>query len=173
MYDPSPATVPVPIGRPLETSVTLLASGARPSNVGVVSSVMLSPSGSLASDRFGAAGAGGGVTSIVSRVSPDALPSLPSASTARAVIEWVPSSSDGVSDQTPPLIGAVPAWVPLSNRWISVPSVAVPPKVGVVSRVMLSVPEAPVSLVAARSGTDGAAGPPPPVVIVIDQPPKR
>jgi hypothetical protein len=39
-----------------------------------------------------------------------------------------------------------------------VPGAAVPLKVGVVSDVMLSVLKAPVSLDAARSGVDGAAG---------------
>src|SRR5437588_4815005 len=57
-----------------------------------------------------------------------------------------------------PSAGAVPTLVAPANRSTVLPASAVPAKVGVVTLVTLSVLELPLSLAAARSGADGAAG---------------
>src|SRR5919108_490970 len=53
---------------------------------------------------------------------------------------------------------AVPTLVAPANRSTVLPASAVPVNVGVVTLVRLSVLEVPLSLAAARSGADGAAG---------------
>ena len=71
--------------------------------------------------------------------------------------------------QLPPVATSVPTDVAPANSSTLVPATAVPEKVGVVSDVMLSVDEVPLSLAAARSGFEGAGGTD--VLIVTGSPP--
>ena len=101
LYVPSAATGPDPIGRPPATSVNVAASSARPVKVGVVSLVTLSVFDvpvSLSGVRSGTSGTGGAAVSMVTSIPPDSSPSLPCASTALAVIEYVPSARSAVTE---------------------------------------------------------------------------
>ena len=96
-------------------------------------------------------------------VSPaDALLTLPAASVALAVRVCAPGNRALlVMDQLPlPSAVAVPSNVEpsVSYRLTVLPASAVPVKVGVVLLVMSSLLDTPVSLAAARSGAEGAAG---------------
>src|SRR5690606_12000244 len=106
-------------------------------------------------------GAAGAVTSIVITNAADAGPTLPAASLAFAVKVWVPAPSVPlVMLQLPPVATAVPRTVvpSVSYKVTVLPASAVPVTVGVVSLVILSVFEEPLSLAGERSGTEGAAG---------------
>ena len=85
---------------------------------------------------------------------------LPAASAALAVMLWVPSARvEAVMVHCPAIVAMpVPITVVPSNKVTVLPASAVPVKVGVVTLVMLSVLDAPLSEAATRSGTDGAAG---------------
>ena len=61
-------------------------------------------------------------------------------------------------DHTPAVAMPVPTAVGPSYRVTVLPASAVPVKVGLVTLVMLSVSDTPVSDAASRSGADGAAG---------------
>ena len=96
-------------------------------------------------------------------VSPaDALLTLPAASVALAVRVCAPGNRALlVMDQLPlPLAVAVPSNVEpsVSYSLTVLPASAVPVKVGVVSLVMLSVLDTPLSLAETKSGALGAAG---------------
>lgn len=93
---------------------------------------------------------------------PEATPTFPARSVACAAMVCLPSASGavGVILQAPVALAvAVPSTIAPSYSVTVAPFSAVPVKAGAVLRVMLSVFEAPVSLVAAISGADGAPGP--------------
>ena len=73
---------------------------------------------------------------------------------------WVPVARvDVVTDQFPvTVVMPVPSCVVPSNRVIVLPASAVPVKVGLVTLVMLSALDTPLSDAATRSGTVGVAG---------------
>ena len=92
----------------------------------------------------------------------DADEILPAASVAFAVMLWVPSASAdaGVNDHAPVLLWAevVPNEVVPENSWTVLLASAVPVNVGVLSVVLLSVEELPLSVLVLRSGVAGAEG---------------
>ena len=101
----------------------------------------------------------GGVLSICTVRPADMAPVLPAASVAWAVMRWLPSFSLLLAmRQVPSTATALPSTVPPSYRVTVAPASAVPVKTGMVSAVMLSLSEMPLSELALRSGTDGAAG---------------
>ena len=73
---------------------------------------------------------------------------------------WVPFARvDVVANQSPFTVAMpVPTCVAPSNRVIVLPASAVPVKVGLVTLVMLSVLDTPLSEATTRSGAVGAAG---------------
>src|SRR6266571_1540464 len=85
---------------------------------------------------------------------------FPAASVVRAVMLRVPSLRVLVVIDQSPLTSAVPVpTVVLPSRIVTVmPGSAVPVKVGVLSLVLLSVFDDPVSLAGSRSGVEGALG---------------
>ena len=91
----------------------------------------------------------------------DAASAFPAASNALAVTEYVPAASaePDVKLQSPLLSACVvpKELLPANNSTVLLAS-AVPVKVGVVSLVLLSVLEIPVSDEAARSGVEGGDG---------------
>ena len=101
----------------------------------------------------------GGVLSICTVRPADMAPVLPAASVAWAVMRWLPSFSLLLAmRQVPSTATALPSTVPPSYRVTVAPASAVPVKTGMVSAVMLSLSEMPLSELGFRSGTDGAAG---------------
>ena len=89
----------------------------------------------------------------------DAALTLPATSVALAVMLWVPFARvEAVMVHVPAVATPVPTAVVPSNRVTVLPVSAVPVKVGVVTLVMLSVLDTPLSDAATRSGADGAAG---------------
>ncbi len=85
-----------------------------------------------------------------------------------AVNEWLAAVRvEVVTDQVPADAVPDPTALPSEYTVTVAPASAVPVMVGVVTRVMLSVFEIPVSEAAIRSGVDGAAGP---VVSMTTQP---
>ena len=103
----------------------------------------------------------GAVVSMVTGKPADAALTLPAVSVALAVTVRVPCDRGlVVIDQAPPVAMPVPSTVvpSVSYNLTVEPASAVPVKVGVVSLVMLSVPDTPVSLAEAKSGPLGAAG---------------
>src|SRR3954454_20205765 len=143
----------------------MLLASAMPASVGVVS-LLLPPLDTI--PMFGAAssiietieGAAGAAVSMVTDRPPEAVPVLPAASVALAVIVWLPEASVEVAMLQLPLPSAVPlpTWVAPSYSVTVLPASAVPVKVGVATLVRLSVLDAPESEAAARSGVDGALG---------------
>src|SRR5438132_1247516 len=104
----------------------------------------------------------GAVVSMVMFNPVEADDVLPAKSVALAVMVYVPS---GVSALPVTLQLPVPSAVPVpisvlppTNSCTVLLASAVPVKLGVVSLVMLSVFEVPLSLAAVRSGAEGAAG---------------
>ena len=85
---------------------------------------------------------------------------MPATLVAVAVKAYVPPASALlVICQLPPLLAtSVPTEVAPANSSTLAPATALPEKVGVLSDVMLSVDEGPVSLAATRSGAEGAGG---------------
>ena len=114
---------------------------------------------SLAAVRSGTDNAGG-MVSIVTDNAPELALAFPAASEARAAMLCTPSAKAlEVIVQVPPAVAvALPTTVPPSSSSTSEPATAVPVKVGVVTLVMLSVDELPLSLAAVKSGVPGAAG---------------
>ena len=104
--------------------------------------------------RSGADGAAGTAVSMVTDKAADAALRLPAASVALAVMLWTPSASvEAVMVHCPARVAMpVPITVVPSNRVTVLPASAVPVKVGVVTLVMLSVLDAPLSEAATRSG---------------------
>ena len=125
---------------------------AVPVKVGVVSLVMLSVErGARVARRrqSGVPGAAGAVVSMVIDRPEEAEEVLPAASVAVAVIVWLPSAiaEPGVKLQLPePSAVVVPIELPSDSTVTVALASAVPVKVGVVSLVMLSVEDEPVSL---------------------------
>ena len=148
---------------PLNSSTLLLAS-AVPVKVGVVSLVTLSLLELPVSEeeaRAGVDGAAGANVSMVIDILGDAASAFPAASNAFAVTEYVPSEASESSVKTQfPLLSAcvVPTELFPANASTVLLASAVPVKVGVVSLVMLSVFEDPVSEAASRSGVVGGEG---------------
>ena len=86
----------------------------------------------------------------------EAALTLPATSVALAVMLWVPSARvEAVMVHVPPVAMPVPITVVPSNRLTVLPASAVPVKVGVVTLVMLSVLDTPLSDAATRSGLTG------------------
>src|SRR5712672_217432 len=143
----------------------MLLASAMPASVGVVS-LLLPPLDTI--PMFGAAssiietieGTAGAAVSMVTDSPPEAVPVLPAASVALAVIVWLPEASVDVAMLQLPLPSAVPlpTWVAPSNSVTVLFASAVPVKVGVATLVRLSVPDAPESEAVARSGVEGAVG---------------
>jgi hypothetical protein len=93
----------------------------------------------------------------------DATPTLPARSVCLADRAWAPSPSiELVIDQAPDTSAmAVPSTVVSSVSYsvtVAPPSTPLPVTTGVVTLVMLSVLDGPVSDAAVRSGADGADG---------------
>ena len=104
-------------------------------------------------------GATGANVSIVTDVAAEAAPTLPAVSVAFAVMLCVPlPSAELVMLQLPPVAIALPICVVPSNSATVLPASAVPVKVGVVTLVMPSELDDPVSEAALRLGVDGATG---------------
>src|SRR5205823_2990041 len=108
----------------------------------------------------GVDGAAGAAVSMVTLRAADVV-LLPAASVALAVMLCVPSLNVLLVMLQFPLPSAVvvPSTVLPSSNTTGLLASVVPVKVGVVSLVMLSVLELPLSLAAVRSGVAGAAGP--------------
>ena len=142
----------------------MLLASALPVSVGVVSLVVLSVSELPESDaalRSGADGVAGALLSTVMLNADDADDTLPALSVAVAVMLCEPSANAEAVMLQLPLPSAVTLPTVPATELASVtvlPASAVPVKVGVVSLVILSVSDSPVSDPAARSGADGAAG---------------
>src|SRR5207248_7714229 len=113
----------------------------------------------LAACRSGVPGAPGAAVSTVT-VSAAEVATFPARSVALAVMLCEPSARALVVIDQFPLPSAVPVpTVVVPSRIVTaIPASAVPVKVGVLSLVLLSVLDGPVSLAASRSGVDGAAG---------------
>src|SRR4051794_3124546 len=143
----------------------MLLASARPASVGVVS-LLLPPLDTI--PMFGAAssiietieGAAGAAASMVTDSPPEAVPVLPAASVALAVIVWLPEASVDVAMLQLPLPSAVPlpTWLAPSYSVTGLAASAGPVKVGVATLVRLSVPDEPESEAAAKSGVEGAFG---------------
>ena len=157
-----PVATALPIYVVPSNSVTVLPASAVPVKVGVVTLVMPSVLDDPVSDaavRAGVEGATGAELSIVSEVAVEATPTLPAASVAFAVMLCVPlPSAELVMLQLPPVATALPINVVPSNSVTVLPASAVPVKVGVVTLVMPSMLDDPVSEAALRAGVDGATG---------------
>jgi hypothetical protein len=134
-----------------------------PVNAGVVSLVTLSVFEAPVSDaeiRSGAEGADTEpLTTVIERAA-DAGLVLPEASVAVALMLCVPWASAELVTVQLPLESAValPIWVEPANSLTVLPPAAVPVKVGVLSVVVLSVLDAPVSEAAVKSGAEGTPG---------------
>ena len=133
-------------------SFTVLPASAIPVIVGVVSfprEVLVKEEGAL-----------GAVVSTVIDKAEDDEEVLPAASVEVVVNEYEPSlRADDVMEKLPLLSAVVePKRTEPLNSFTVLPASAVPVKVGVVSVVILSVLELPVSELAERSGVDGAEG---------------
>ena len=142
--------------------VTVKPEVAATVNVGVVLLVRLSVVElplSLVAVKSGAPGAAGAVVSMVTLRAADVV-LLPAASVALALMLCVPSLSVLLVMLQLPLPSAVvvPSTVLPSSNTTALLASAVPEKVGVVTLVLLSVLELPLSLAARRSGTE-TAGP--------------
>ena len=87
-------------------------------------------------------------------------PTLPAKSTAVAAMLWIPVDRVlVVIDQFPePSATPVPSIVAPSNKVTVAPGSDVPLNLGVVSSVMLSLLELPVSLAGSKSGTETVGG---------------
>src|SRR4051794_27011371 len=107
---PLPSAVAVPTWLAPSNSLTVLPASAVPVKVGLVALVMLSvpeEPESEANAKSGVEGAEGAAASIVTDNPPEAVPRLPAASVALAVIAWLPEdSAEVVMLQLPPV--AVP-----------------------------------------------------------------
>src|SRR3954453_4029493 len=153
----------------------MLLASALPARVGVVS-LLLRPlatvpvCGAASSVIELIVGAPGAVVSIMTESPPEAVPVLPAASVALAVIVWLPEASVDVAMLQLPLPWAVPlpTLVAPSNSVTVLLASAVPVKVGVATLVRLSVLDEPESEAVARSGAEGAVGAV--VSIVTDRP---
>src|SRR5437879_5134243 len=160
---PPPVATPVPTAVPPLKIVTVLFASAVPLKVGVVALVMLSVlllPVSEAAIRSGVDGALGAVVSIVTDRAPDATLTFPAMSVTFSVAVMLCTPCvrvDVLTDQLPePSAVALPIWVVPSNSLTVVFAAAVPLKVGLVTLVMLSLLEMPLSEAAMRSGVDGA-----------------
>src|SRR5437870_1678345 len=142
--------------------LTLLPASAVPVKVGVVTLVMLSVLElqlSLPTRRSSDLGAAGAVVSMVTLSAAEAAEMLPAASVAVAVMLCVPAARARAEERRVGKVGGpLRTWTPSLKILTLLPASAVPVKVGVVTLVMLSVLELPLSLAAARSGAEGAAG---------------
>ena len=109
---------------------------------------------------LGSGSVAGSAISIVMLRAAEALLVLPAGSVTLAVMEWSPEArTPAVKVQLPLAFAVVVAKeAALSNSSTVLSACAVPVKVGVVSLVMLSLLDEPVSLSAVRSGVDGGAG---------------
>ena len=164
---PSPPAVAVPstVVPSVSYSVTVAPDSAPlPVTVGVVSfvrsSVLEAPL-SLAGARSGAEGAKGAAVSMVTTSDADAALVLPARSVCLAVSVCAPDASAlAVIDQlpSPPAVVVPSTVVPSVSYSVTVAPGSAPPPVtvGVVALVRLSLFEAPLSLAAARSGSEGA-----------------
>lgn len=115
-------------------------------------------SDAVARSRF--VGAAGAVVSMVTDNAADAALTLPAVSVALAVMLRVPAARAEVvvMDHCPAVATPVPTAVVPSYSVTVAPASAVPVKVGLVTSVMLSVVDTPLSEAASRSGAEGAAG---------------
>src|SRR4051812_17815563 len=154
----------VPIAVVPSNSVTVVPFSAVPVKVGVWFLVMLSVLElpvSEASVMSGADGAAGGVTSMVTDSAADgAETTLLAMSVAVAGIAWTPLVSALTVTKYLPCGSAMslPTGLPSERMVTFTPGSAVPMNVGVLSLVMLSVLELPVSDAGSRSGMLGGAG---------------
>ena len=99
------------------------------------------------------AGAFGATVSMVTDSALDAALTLPATSVALAVMLWTPFARvEAAMVHVPPVATPVPITVVPSNKVTVLPASAVPVKVGVVTLVMLSVLDMPLSDAAVRSG---------------------
>lgn len=162
---PEPSAVTVPkVPSTLEITVTVALASEVPVRVGVVSLVMLSVFElplSLAALKSGVVGADGALVSTVTANTEDADEALPATSVAVAVTLWLPAAMvEAVMLQLPEPSEVVEPKLPsiLELKLTLTLASAVPLKVGVVSLVLLSVSELPVSLPASISGVPGADG---------------
>ena len=100
------------------------------------------------------------MVSIVTVSAPEAGLTLRARSVAFALIAWAPAANALVVTDQSPLASAwpTPTEVAPSNSVTVALASAVPVKVGLVTLVVLSVPDEPLSDAAARSGALGATG---------------
>lgn len=148
-----------------DTRVTVLLASAVPVKVGVVSLVMLSVFElpvSVPSVISGTEGAAGANVSIVMARAGEAGLIFPAVFVAVAVILWLPSVRTLLVMLQLPIKFAVvvPMILPVTDdiRFTVLFACAVPVNVGVLSFVMLSVLEMPVSVPAVMLGVEGAGG---------------
>jgi hypothetical protein len=160
-----PTQRPVPAVTASIFSVTVVPVVHAIVNAGVVTEVRLSVFDvplSVAAVRSGAmVGASGAVVSIVTVSAGDGAEVFPAGSISVNVIERAPSAIavDAVIVTVPPTHTPVPAEVPSTFNVTVVPVVQVMVNAGVVTEVMLSVFDVPLSLAAVMSGaTVGVAG---------------
>jgi hypothetical protein len=161
----SAAAVPSTVVPSVSYSVTVPYASAVPVKVGVVSFVILSVPDNPVSEPVvisGAEGADGADKSKMMLSPADAELVLPAASVAFTVTVCAPvPSTDAVMLQLPlPSAAAMPSTVvpSVSYSVTALPASVVPVKIGVVSFVILSVLEVPVSEPAVISGAAGADG---------------
>jgi len=167
-----PVMVQVTLLEPDLVAVTVTvppASAAVTEMVGVLSSVMLSVDDDPLSElvtRSGVAGADGAPKSeaIVTESVVELVDVLPAGSVCVAVMAQVPTARVP-SVQVPPVVLPVMVQVTLLEPDLVAVTVTVPPASaavtemsGVLSSVLLSVDEEPVSELAIKSGVDGAVG---------------
>ncbi len=163
VYTP-PEQTPEPTAVAPSYIVTVSPLVQLPVNVGVVSLVLLSVEDDPVSDaaiRSGAdVGALGEVVSIVIERLPEAADVLPAGSVCFAfMVVCAPSeSADAVMVTGEDAHTALPTGVVLSYNVTVAPTSQVMVKLGVVSEVILSVDDEPVSEAVIKSGVPGAAG---------------
>ena len=96
---------------------------------------------------------------MVTVVPPETGPRLPATSVAVVVKVWLPLAlATEVTEYVAPVVVTEPTCVPPTHSVTIARDSLVPVNVGVVSLVIRSVEEEPVSLAAASSGAEGAAG---------------
>jgi hypothetical protein len=155
---PLESAVAVPIWVEPANTLTVLPASAVPVKVGVVSVVTLSVLDEPVSDAAVRSGVetAGAAASIWTVIADDAALVLPELFVAVAVMTSVPWPRVTVAVQLPPESAVVvPISVEPEYSFTVLPAGAVPVNVGVVSLVLLSVLDAPVSDAATRSGVDG------------------
>ena len=162
-HRPAASAWPLPTKVVPSNSVTVALASAVPVKVGVLTLVVLSVFDVPLSDvtaRSGTLGVTGAAVSIVTVSTPEAALTLPARSVALATIAWTPFANGlAAMDHTPAASAwLLPTTVAPSNSVTVALASAVPVNVGVVTLVVLSVFDGPLSDPTARSGALGTTG---------------